>query len=144
MSISLINEDPIDSALGTPLAQRLFRLFSIWQTLTYKELLNKSDISESQISVLLQRFVDTNLINKISKGNYSIQSTLFVSQLSQAYIDRSKELINNMIFKIHQELKMDNFTIASQIYEHLELFYLPLLEKYFQKQLSGLIHQFME
>ena len=84
---SPIEED--DKILGTPSAQKILRLFAIWENLTIKEILDKTTLSEGQIHKTLNNLQKIKLIRKRDKGFYQIESNFYSKAIQEAILNRT-------------------------------------------------------
>lgn len=140
----IVKDEELETALGTTIAQKIIRLLSIWETLSIRELIQKSQSSESQIHNTLQRLIACDIISKESRGIYSLKKTPFTDKLAEAYREQVKELINEKIYQIMTLLDNKEFEKSDEELQELENKYQPLLKKYFTHQLSGITHMILD
>ena len=133
-----------DSILGTPTSQQIIRLLSIWPELSVKELQEKTSLSETQIHNTLKNLISIDVVKKIKRGIYSLNTNSFTNSLKDAFISNTTEIINNKIYSILQKLKNGEREDAQNEFEVLVLLYNPLLETRFSKVMNSLAHSFLE
>ena len=75
-----------DKILGTPSSQKVTRLFAIWENLTIKEIIEKTDLSNARINKTLNNLIKINLITKRDKGYYLIASNSNSKALQEVQI----------------------------------------------------------
>lgn len=144
MSQLFENEKLKDQILGTPSAQIILRLLAIWENLSSKDIITKSELSESQVFTTLNRLMSINVIVKVQKGIYTFESGKFPQNLKQAYTERSISHINKIIYEISNHLRNKELNQAEKEYKDLMNFYEPLLKRNFSHLLNSLSHSFLE
>lgn len=144
MTLELVSDKEIDAILGTPSAQTILRLLSIWDQLPLKEVQNKSELSESQVHATLKRLVDIHILHKVTKGLYSYSPDNFASLLKEAYKEKNIHHVNTRLTHINSLLKENKIEEAQQAYQNLITGYEPMLDTYFSHLMSALTHSFLE
>lgn len=144
MSQIFENDKLMDQILGTPSSQIILRLLAVWNNLSSKDIVKKSELSESQVFTTLNKLVSIKVIRKVQKGIYEFDSGKFPQYLKQAYIERSIIHINKIIYEISNHLKNNELIKAEEKYKDLMQFYEPLLKRNFSHLLSSLSHSFLE
>lgn len=138
------NDKLTDQTLGTPSSQIILRLLAVWENLSAKDIVIKSELSESQVFTTLNRLLSINVIEKVQKGIYQFDAGKFPQFLKQAYTERSINRINKIIYEITGHLRNDELNQAEEKYKDLMLFYEPLLKRNFSHLLSSISHSFLD
>lgn len=137
-----IDED--DKILGTPSAQKIMRLFSIWETLTVKEIHVKANLSEGQVHKTLNNLQKISLITKREKGIYQLSSSSYTKAVQEAILNRLHHYINSIISEIHKKLDIGNRDEAHDKFRYLANNFEPILKKNFAYKMNSLTHRFLD
>ena len=118
--------ETVDSILGTPSSQRLLRLLFCWEQLPIKEIINKSNLSESQVYNTLRNLESIGLVKTISRGIYTHTDSSFTIKLKEAYLSQLVQLIGKELHYLSSELdklayeQLDKrFTVLVALWEPL-------------------------
>ena len=141
-AITQIEED--DKILGTPSTQKILRLFTIWETMTLREIIEKSELSEAQIHKTLINLQKISLVTKKDKGVYYLSNNSFSKTIQNAYINRLLPYISSIISEIHEELDKGNRDKAHDRFHYLGIKYEPILRKNFSYKMNSLVHRFLD
>lgn len=136
--------DELDSVLGSPISQKIVRFLSVHSQLSVKELVELTNLSESQIHLILNKMTDCRLVDRYRKGIYQLSNEPFAKSLKEAYLTKLIELINNETYIIHRKLREGRFEDARERFQTLARLYQPLLRTRFQFIMSGLAHDFID
>lgn len=137
-----IEED--DKILGTPSAQKILRLFAIWENLTVKEILDKTKLSEGQVHKTLNNLQKIKLINKREKGFYQIDSGFYSRTIQDAIVNRVIYFINDSLDEIEKKLEIGQREEAHTQFLYLDKNFEPILKKNFKFRLNSLVHEFLD
>ena len=113
----------LDRYLGSPSAQKLLQILACWDSLSVKEMAQKTALSESQIHVTLKNLEKIELVVKKGWGRYSLSDSQFAHLLKAAYLNILEQIIGNEIFQIATEL--DNTPS-----EELKIYYTSLVDRW--------------
>ena len=133
-----------DKILGTPSAQKILRLFAIFENLTLKEIIDKTGLSDAQIHKTLNNLQKINLITKKEKGNYQIAENSNSKAIQEAILNRITILINEDLKEIDNQLVSGNREEAHDKFLYLIKNFEPMLKRNFKYKLNSIVHQFLE
>lgn len=139
-----MNINEFDAVLGTPTAQKLIRFLVVWPSLSVQDLVNKSNISKSQIHITLKNLITHSMVISPSRGIYALSGTPFARSLKDAYHIKIVEQINSQIYHIKQLLKKKKISLAEDKFQELVTLYQPILHESFSTHLSSLSLRFIE
>ena len=143
MTVSL-DPNTWDSIIGNPSTSRVIRFLTIHPVLSVKQLMDFIGISESQIHLILKNMTDINLVKRQSRGLYSLSQEKSATSLKEAYKSRLLEYLNQEIYEIQEQLKLDLLPEAKQRFRRMSELYQPLLKTHFKKVMSSLSHEFLD
>lgn len=130
--------DRSEKVLGTPSAQCIFSLFSVWERLSVREVVEKAGLSESQVHATLKGLEAIELLVKKARGVYEIAPSSFAQQLQFAYLTRIRQVIGQKLYQITKGLdslpKKQLVSAFAQLMQYWE----PVLDKSFRHQVSSL------
>ena len=136
--------DQMDRILGTPSAQKIFRIMVCWEILPVKEIIDLSGLSESQVHATLLNLEKLTLIEKRSRGIYSSTDSSFSQSLKKSYLDQIIPVVGTIIFNLFKKISKAPKEEIWKEYVDLEKMYRPLLKKEFPFQMSSLVEEFIE
>lgn len=132
-----------DSIIGNPSSSKILRMLAINDKLSVKDLIELTQISESQMHVLLRNLVETNVLVKISRGIYSFSNRPFAISIKEAYVAIILEFISNTIYNIQELVKQGEKDKGFELLSDLIQLYKPLLESHFSRIMATLSHEFI-
>lgn len=132
-----------DSVVGSARASKILRMLTIYDTLTVKELMDLTGISESQIHVLLRNLLAVQLLTKKSRGVYRISDLQHAQSIRNAYLSILLDFINKSIYEIQELLRNQEKDKAFNRLDELLTQYEPLLQQHFSRVMASLSHEFM-
>ncbi len=139
-----IDMDRFEADFGTPTAQKIIKILASWSTLSLQDLIDKSQMSKSQVHSTLKRLVKHNIVYSSSRGIYKLHDDPFTNLVKQAYRIKLREVINAEIYQINQLVKTNNLEIAENKFIRLIDQYSPVLHESFSLQLSSISHHFID
>ena len=132
-----------DSIIGKPSSSKILRMLVINDKLSVKELKELTEISESQLHVLLRNLVEVNILMKITRGLYGFSNHPFAKLIKEAYLAIIREYLNNSIYNIQELIKKGEKEEAFEILKEIISIYKPLLERDFSRIMATLSHEFI-
>ncbi|TXT64254.1 MAG: hypothetical protein BAJALOKI1v1_590014 [Promethearchaeota archaeon] len=137
-NIPLYDMDDYEKALGTPSAQKVIALLVCWNSLAFKEIVQKTGMSESQIHTTLKSLTELNIVLKERRGIYSISHSKFVMHLKTAYEDIIEQTVDNMLYFLSKNI--DSLPVSELERKSKALIdqWEPFLYKHFSNQVSSL------
>lgn len=132
-----------DSIIGNPSSSKILRMLTINDKLSVKELIELTQISESQLHVLLKNLLEINILIKVSRGIYGFSDHVFAKSIKEAYLEIIREYLNNSIYNIQELLKRGEKESAFELLKELIQMYKPFLEREFSRIMASLSHEFM-
>ena len=136
--------DDISKELGNVSIQKILMILSIHESLPIAKLLELSELSESQLHLILARMIKVNLLKKTSRGIYALSDENFVVKLKEAYKAMIISNVSSQINEIQTLLKENSYDEALAYFKELSKTYEPLLETYFAFKMNALSHDFMD
>ncbi len=137
-------EKDIDKIMGTPSAHKIVRFLTIWDSISFQNLGEFTDLSSSQIQATLNNLIDLGLVERLSKGVYHLTPSNFSENLIAAYTTFHLQWIG---YKLSSINRLINENKLQESYHELELLtarYRPFLDKYFTHQLSNISHAVLD
>ena len=136
--------DDLSKELGNPSIQKILMILSIYESLPITKLMELSELSESQLHLILARMLNVNLLKKLSRGIYALSEENFVVKLKDAYKTMMISKISSQIDEIQLLLKENCYDKALTNFKDLTKKYEPLLQTYFLFKMNALSHDFMD
>lgn len=137
-TINLANIGEYEKALGKPSAQKIITLLTCWNSLSLKEIIQKTGLSESQVHNTLKSLIELNIILKKSRGIYAISNSKFAKHLKTAYEDIIKQTTGNILFDISKNIDTLPLSELETKWKDLIDQFEPFLKEHFSNQLSSL------
>lgn len=123
-----------EKALGTPSAQKIIGLLTCWDSLSLKELAQKTGLSESQIHNTANTLMRLNIIKKKSRGIYALSDSTFVNHLKTAYEDIIEQNVGNLLYFLSKNIDTLPLPELEEKWTSLTDQWEPFLhERFFQK-----------
>lgn len=138
LSRELKHLEDLESSLGTPSAQKILSLLVCWDDLTVREIVKKSQLSESQVHVTLRGLEQQEVVKKLRRGVYALSDAKFPTKLREAYLANIDQVIGRTLHELTK--KLDELS-PSQIAETLEVLITqwdPLVQENYKWKLSSL------
>ena len=130
--------------LGNPSIQKILMILSINESLSVSRLMELSELSESQVHLILGRMLKINLLKKPSRGIYTLSDELFVTKLKDAYRTKIISNVSSQLDEIQLLLKANSYEKALTHFKELVKKYNPLLQTHFLYKMNSLSHDFMD
>lgn len=140
----MLHSEQYDSILGTPSAQKILRLLYCWEQLPVKELMNKTELSESQIYNTLRALELINLVESVSRGLYTYTKSNFSLKLHEAYISQLVQIIGQELHEMGSILDSEAYETLDEKYTKLITLWEPLLDKYYPLKISSIAGHILE
>ncbi|HKZ41521.1 MAG TPA: hypothetical protein VJ044_11200, partial [Candidatus Hodarchaeales archaeon] len=134
----------MDSILGSPSSQRILRLLLCWNQLPIKEIVKKSDLSDSQVYNTLKSLQSIGLVISPSRGIYSIPKTQFVEKLGEAYLPQLVQLIGKEMYLLGKDLDKIPFVELDRRFSLLVDRWEPLIDTHFRAKASFLAEHILQ
>ena len=136
------NEKPVtlemfDSALGTPTTQRLFNILVCWKRLSVKELIEKVNVSETQIYSILKNLEKIGIVEKKSRGIYGLTDSKFSQLLQKAYAENLKKILGTQLYQLTAEIEENTTEETLVRFSKLIRNCDPFLNEHFSHKLSS-------
>lgn len=132
--------EELDKILGTPSAQRVFRILVCWGKLSLKEIVARSNFSESQVHLTLTHLEKAQIVKKESRGIYTLTNVPFVHSLKRAYTELLITRVGMKVYRLSKE--MENLTpveVGDRL-DNLIFHWQPILEQNYRLKLSSLVN----
>ena len=142
MQSSILNE--FTKELGNPSIQKILMILTIYESLSVSRLMELSELSESQVHLILGRMLKINLLKKPSRGIYTLSDELFVTKLKDAYRTKIISNVSSQIDEIQLLLKKNSYEKALTYFKNLVKEYDPILQTHFLYKMNSLSHDFMD
>ena len=133
-----ISLDDFDSILGTPSTQKLFKLLVVWQKLSVKEIIEKIKISETQTYTILKNLEKIGIVEKKTRGIYSLTDNKFINLLKNAYSENLKEFLGKKLYQLSDILEENESELVIEEIIGLLKTWEPFLKEHFSHKLSTL------
>lgn len=133
-----------DSALGTPSSQKILRLIFCWNQLPVKELIMKSNLSESQVYNTLRSLETINLVESVSRGIYAYTKNEFSLKLREAYVTQLIHLIGQQLHELSTNIDTEDIKSLDEKFTKLVTMWEPLLDIHYPLKASSLAGHILE
>lgn len=130
--------DSLNRSLGTPSAQRIFELLTCWDSLSTKDIIKKSGISESQIYTTLGNLEKAGLVTKKTRGIYTTTDTKFTKLLKDAYLAKIEQVIGRELYFLGKHIDTLPLEQISERWTPLVEQWEPILREKFPQKMSSL------
>lgn len=130
--------DDYERALGTPSAQKIIGLLTCWSSLSLKELVQKTGLSESQVHNTLNTLMDVSIVEKKSRGIYALSNSTFSEHLKSAYEDIIEQNVGNILYFLSNNIDTLPLPELEQTWKSLIDQWEPFLHERFSRKVSSL------
>jgi DNA-binding MarR family transcriptional regulator len=137
--ISLEREKDLDRILGTPSAQNIIRTLACWEGLPVKELIEKTNLSESQIHTTLKNLIKIGIVTSPSRGYYQFTQTEVVKKIQEAYATILIQSVGEELYKIMKTSSEYTSEELATILNKLQEKWGPIIQKHYSRMFSSLI-----
>ena len=136
--------DELSKELGNPSIQKILMFLSIYESLSVSRLMELTELSESQLHLILTRMIKVNLLEKTSRGIYALSDEKFVAKLKEAYKSIIISNVSTQIDEIQSLLEENAYEKALTNFKELARKYEPILQTHFLFKMNALSHDFMD
>ena len=140
----MLQTETIDSILGTPSSQKILRLLYCWGQLSVKELISKTNLSESQIYNTLRSLESVNLVETVNRGLYSYTKNTFSMKLKEAYVSHLIQIIGKELHYLSSNIDKEDWKTIDERFTNLVTLWKPLLESNYPLKTSSLAGHILE
>ena len=148
MILDDIHIDPemeeFDRALGTPTSQKIIKLLSCWNSLSSKELISKTKMSESQIYITLQNLEKCGIVQKKARGIYSFDDSPFAQALYHTYRMKLEEIVGSAIYRFRKRMEKIPLNQMLEEFKELVILWDPILKDKFKFQMSSIAENIID
>ncbi len=137
--ISLEKENNLDRILGTPSAQNIIRTLACWEVLPAKELIKKTNLSESQIHVTLKNLIKIGIVISPSRGYYQFTKTEVVKKIQEAYTSILIQSVGEDLYKIMKTINEYTPEELAAILGRLQEKWGPIIQNHYSRMFSSLV-----
>lgn len=137
--ISLGRENDLDRILGTPSAQNIIRTLACWEGLPVKELIEKTNLSESQIHTTLKNLTKIGIITSPSRGYYQFTQTEVVKKFQEAYTSILIQSVGENLYEIMKTSNEYTPEELTTILGKLQEKWGPIIQNHYSRMFSSLI-----
>jgi len=109
-----------------------------------KEIVKKSDLSDSQVYNTLKSLQSIGLVISPSRGIYSIPKTQFVEKLGEAYLPQLVQLIGKEMYLLGKDLDKIPFVELDRRFSLLVDRWEPLIDTHFRAKASFLAEHILQ
>ncbi|MHA1944847.1 MAG: winged helix-turn-helix domain-containing protein [Candidatus Hodarchaeales archaeon] len=128
-----------DKTLGTPSAQKILRFLVCWEKIPFRELIAKSNLSESNVHSTLRKLQRSGLVSSDVRGIYQLTDDDFTKTLTASYSILIKRIIARNLYNLSKQMEV---TSPEKILDQLLLLkdlYGPYIDRYYSKKFSSLV-----
>lgn len=128
-----------DKTLGTPSAQKILRFLVCWEKISFRELIAKSNLSESNVHSTLRKLQRSGLVSSGVRGIYQLTDDDFTKTLTTSYSILIKRIIARNLYNLSKQMEV---TSPEKILDQLLLLkdlYGPYIDRYYSKKFSSLV-----
>lgn len=136
--------DDLTKELGNPSIQKILMFLSIYESLSVSKLMELTELSESQLHLILTRMINVNLLKKIFRGIYALSDEPYVAKLKEAYRSMIISNVSSQIDEIQKLLKENSYDKALTNFKELTRKYEPILQTHFLFKMNAISHDFMD
>lgn len=133
------DEKSIDRVLGNLSVQRIFFTLASWEKLAVTDIIAKTELSESIIHQSLKKMAEINLIEKVSRGIYSLNITPSTECLKKFYLQLLIEYVGGELFQISKNLDTLPIEESSAHLDQLLFKWQPVVEEHYPFRVSSLV-----
>ncbi len=142
--ISLDRENDLDRILGTPSAQNIIRTLACWEGLPVKELIEKTNLSESQIHTTLKNLIKIGIVTSPSRGYYQFTQTEVVKKIQEAYTSILIQSVGEDLYKIMKTSNEYTPEELATILGKLQEKWGPIIQNHYSRMFSSLIENMID
>jgi hypothetical protein len=132
------DEISIDRVLGHLSTQRIFFTLVTWEKLTSNDIIAKTELSDSIIFQTLKSLTALNLVKKVSRGYYSLNTTPSTEHLKKFYLQILIEFVGGEIYKLSKNIETHPIEESSRQFDELLLKWQPIVEEHYSFRVSSL------
>lgn len=133
------DEKSIDRVLGNLSVQRIFFTLASWEKLAVTDIITKTELSESIIHQSLKKMAEINLVEKVSRGIYSLNITPSTEYLKKFYSQLLIEYVGGELSQISNNLDTLPIEESSAQLDQLLFKWQPVVEEHYSFRVASLV-----
>ncbi len=139
MEIAELSElKAVERSFGTPSAQKIIQALVCWKIVSVKQLSEITELSESQVHVTLQSLIDADIVNRESRGSYTLSKSPFAQELKAAYETLVERVLGKFMYNLSSRLDELNPEEISRRLEFMLQRWRPMMENLYGSKLASL------
>lgn len=131
--------DNIIDTLGTLSAQKIFFTLTAWERLSALELSAKTKLSESAIHQSLNRLKEVDLVEKVSRGVYSLKKSPKTEHLKNFCLEHLFEHVGQELYDISKSIGVDPIEDVEARLDEVLQQWKPIIDNKYSFRASALV-----